>query len=188
MKRLFNLLYSGRFIPHLLVYYTSCVALRATLDYERDMWLRLNHFPKCGIRGFLMLLAVFPEYRSLFYFRTGKPWLGAFAKGQTNLYFHMRPEQIGKGLMIWHGYSTVLNAKKIGENCQVWHNVTLGKKTIKEIDDRPVIGNGVSICTGAVVIGDIVVGNGAMVGANATVVKDVPDNAIVAGGAARIIK
>lgn len=188
MKRFLNLLTSVRFIPHLLVYYTSNATLRATLDYERDMWLRLNHFHKCGIRGFLMLLVVFPEYRSLFYFRTGKIWLRFFAKGQTNLYFHMKPEQIGKGLMIWHGYSTVLNAKRIGENCQIWQNVTLGKKTIKEIDDRPVIGNDVLICTGAVVIGDISVGNGVTVGANATVVKNVPDNATVVGVAARIIK
>ena len=188
MKRLFNLLVSIRFLPHLLVYLVSCTHLREILDYERDIWLKLNHFPKRGIRGFMMLLVAFPEYRSLFYFRTCRPWLRFFAKGQTNLYFHMKSEQIGKGLMIWHGYSTILNAKRIGENCQIWQNVTLGKKTIGEIDDRPIIGDNVSICTGAVVIGDIIVGNGAMCGANATVVKNVPNNAVVVGVAAKVIK
>ncbi len=187
MKRLFNLLVSIRFVPHLLVYLFS-KEQRGILDYERDVWLKLNHFPKRGMRGFMTLLVTFPEYRSLFYFRTGKNWLSWFVKGQTNLYFHMKSEQIGKGLMIWHGYSTVLNAKRIGENCQIWQNVTLGKKTIYETDDRPTIGNNVSMCTGSVIVGDISIGNGVIVGANATVVKNVPEKCTVVGSAVRIIK
>lgn len=185
MKRIFNLITSLRFIPHIIVYYRS--HNRNLLDYERDRWLNLNRFSKQGVRGFLMLLVTFPEYRSLFYFRTGKQWLNIFAKGQTNLYFHMKSSQIGKGLVIWHGYSTVLNAISIGEDFQVWHNVTIGKKTTSELNDKPIIGNNVSICTGAVVIGKIVVGDNSIVGANATVVKDIPKNSTAIGVAANIM-
>ena len=184
MRRIFNLMMSLRFIPHIIIYYQS--RNRDLLDYERNRWLCLNRFPKQGVRGFLMLLITFPEYRSLFYFRTGKQWLNIFAKGQTNLYFHMKSEQIGKGLMIWHGYSTVLNAISIGEDFQIWHNVTIGKKTTSELNDKPTIGNNVSICTGAVVIGEITIGDNSIIGANTTVVKDIPENSVAIGASANI--
>lgn len=187
MKRIINLLISIRFIPYLLVYISADVEVRQILDYEIERWLVLNRFPKRGIRGFLMLLVAFPEYRSLFMFRTGRAWLRFFAKGQTNLHFHMSSNQIGKGLMIWHGYSTVLNAKRIGEDFQIWQNVTLGKKTTQEIDDRPTLGDRVSVCTGAVVVGDITIGNDVIIGANATVVKNLPNNVTAIGMAARIV-
>lgn len=186
MKRIFNLLSSLRFLPHVIIYYQS--KYRDLLDYERDRWLRLNRFPKRGIRGFLMLLVTFPEYRSLYYFRTGKQWLSFFAKGQNNLYFHMKSEQIGKGLIIWHGYSTVLNAVRIGEDFQIWHNVTIGKKSTSELNDKPIIGNNVSVCTGAVVIGEIRIGDNVVIGANATVVKDIPSDTVAIGTSANIIK
>ena len=98
----------------------------------------------------------------------------------------MRPADIGKGLMIWHGYSTVLNAKKIGEDFQIWQNVTIGKKTTTDIDDRPAIGDNVLVCTGAVVIGEITIGNNAIIGANATVIKNIPASATAVGVAATI--
>lgn len=177
-----------RFLPYIIVFLLSKKELKEVLIYERDKWLKLNRFPKQGIRGFMMLLVTFPEYRSLFIFRTEQYWLKYFAKGQTNLYFHMRPDDIGKGLMIWHGYSTVLNAKRIGENFQIWQNVTIGKKTTRDIDDRPTIGDNVLVCTGAVVIGEITVGNNAIIGANATVIKNIPASATAVGVAATIKK
>lgn len=186
MTRFFNLIKSLRFFPYLIIFLTAKKELKELLIYERDRWLMLNRFHKHGIRGFMMLLVAFPEYRSLFIFRTEKNWLNLFAKGQTNLYFHMKTDEIGKGLIIWHGYSTVLNAKKIGENFQIWQNVTIGKKTTKDIDDRPTIGSNVMVCTGAVVIGDITIGDNAIIGANTTVTKNIPASATAVGVAATI--
>lgn len=185
LLRVFHLLTSLRFLPHIIIF--NSAKNRDLLKYERDRWLKLNRFTKKGIRGFLQLLIAFPEYRTLFYFRTNSEWLDFFVKGQTNLYFHMKSDQIGRGLVIWHGYSTVLNASVIGEDFQVWQNVTIGKKTTEGVDDRPKIGDNVSVCTGAVVIGDIKIGNNSVIGANATVVKDVPENVIVVGIPARIL-
>ena len=114
MIRILSLFASLRFVPHIFVYYHSRIR-HTVLDYERDMWLSRNRFQKKGIRGFLFLLNMFPEYRSLFYHRTGAHYLSLFARGQNNLYFHTPSSQIGKGLVIWHGYSCVVNAQSIGE-------------------------------------------------------------------------
>ena len=186
MSRLFSLIRSLRFVFHVLIFYTSPLRT-SVLEYERDRWLELNHFPKRGLSGFLLLLNVFPEYRSLFYHRTGAKWLSFFAKGQTNLYFHTPQENIGRGLVLWHAYSTVINAQSVGNDCQIWHLVTLGKKDISQKENRPVIGSNVSICTGSVVIGDIHIGDNSLIGANSVANKSVPENCVAVGTPIQII-
>lgn len=62
--------------------------------------------------------------------------------------------------------------------------VTIGMNNGK----RPILGDNVVVCCGAKVIGGITVGNNVMIGANAVVCKDVPDNCVVAGVPAKIIK
>ncbi len=64
--------------------------------------------------------------------------------------------------------------------------MTIGGRSGKE--NVPVIGNDVYIATGAKILGDIKVGNNVIIGANAVVIKDVPDNCVVAGVPAKIIK
>jgi len=148
---------------------------RSTIDYEIVRWHETHHLPpRHGIRGLMNLLASFPEFRSLFYFRTKAKWLSFFAKGQNNLEFYTSPENIGKGLIIWHGFSTVINVNSMGEDCQIWQNVTLGKKTTDMVDDRPIIGNGVAIAAGAIAVGRINIADNVTIGAGAVVVKDVP--------------
>lgn len=175
-----------RLLPHILVYFTS--KQKELLDYERDTWLREYRLPKRGLRGLLLLLNSLPEYRSLFYFRTDSKWLSVFAKGQNNLEFYTSSENIGRGLMIWHGFSTVINVLRMGEDCQVWQNVVIGKRqTHADVDDRPIIGNGVKIAAGAVVVGDITVGDYATIGAASVANKDVPAKAVVVGQPSRYI-
>ena len=91
----------------------------------------------------------------------------------------------GGGLFIQHGHSTRIEAESIGENCQIWHNVTIVKKFSGGM--RPRIGNNVKICTGACVLGDIHIGDNVTVGANAVVLSHIPDNCIAVGIPARII-
>lgn len=152
------------------------------VNYERDRWLELNGITERGTRGFLILMSMFPEFRSLVYHRTGAKWLRHFAKGQTNLYFHTPSNKIGKGLVIWHGYSTVINAESIGEDCMIWHNVTIGKKSINPVNDRPIIGDNVRISTGSIVLGEITVADGSTIAAGSILIDSVTTkNALVAG-------
>jgi len=187
MNRSFNIIRSLiRFWPHIIVYQLSKAKL--TIDYEICRWLESHYLVRRkGIRGLLNLLAAYPEFRSLFYFRTKAWWLSVFAKGQTNLEFYTEPEHVGKGLIIWHGFSTVINAKSIGDDCEIWQNVTIGKKTSGDVDDRPVIGDNVLITAGASVIGDISIGNKVTIGAGAIIVKDVPSGTTVVSQPARYI-
>lgn len=90
--------------------------------------------------------------------------------------------------MIQHGFSTILNAESIGDNCQVWHGVTIGKSHSGKLEPRPIIGNNVKICCHATVLGGITIGDNVVIGANAVVTKSVPANCIVIGNPARILK
>jgi serine acetyltransferase len=83
---------------------------------------------------------------------------------------------IGPGLMLPHPRNIILGARHIGFNCTILANVTIGASSPdpkNNLSLRPYIGNDVLIGTGAVVLGDIVIEKGCIIGANATVVKSV---------------
>lgn len=148
-----------------------------------------NHFSNWKSLPFTLMeffktFASYKEFRSVVYKRLGKCriltcWL---LKGQDCLY--ICTNDIGGGLIIQHGFSTIINAKKIGRNCHIYQQVTIGYNGT----EAPVIDDNVRICCGAKVIGGIHVGNNVIIGANAVVCKDVPDNVVVAGVPAKIIK
>lgn len=95
--------------------------------------------------------------------------------------------QIGPGLLIGHAGGVVVNAaSRIGCNCNISHNVTIGStKGIRA--GVPTIGDNVYIGPGAVLIGNICIGGNAAIGANAVVVEDVPEGTTVAGAPARVV-
>lgn len=108
--------------------------------------------------------------------------------------------EIGKGTEFgYKGIGLVIHANaKIGEDCVIGTNVTIGGggassgKKLREFDsvrrNVPVIGDRVSVCTGAKVIGSIVIGNDVIIGANAVVIDDIPSGSIVGGVPARVLK
>lgn len=97
--------------------------------------------------------------------------------------------EIGEGFSLAHnGLGCVIWAKEIGRDTTIWQNVTLGSGKGIYPDVFPVIGRNVKIYTGAVVLGNITVGDGAVIGANAVVIHDVPPNAVVGGVPARVIR
>jgi len=85
---------------------------------------------------------------------------------------------IGGGLYIPHPVGTVIVAKRIGKNCSIIANVTIG---MRNEWDFPEIGDNVFIGAGARVLGGIKVGDNAVIGANAVVIHDVPAGATVVG-------
>lgn len=125
-------------------------------------------------------------FRSVFYYRIG-PALDLLISWYRpgDKYFSIPfSTKVGKGLKYAHPYSTILNAESIGDNFSCIHCTTIGKKNAK----RPRIGNNVTCGCHVAIIGDITIGNNVTIGAGAVVVKDIPDNTVVVGNPARIIK
>jgi serine O-acetyltransferase len=87
---------------------------------------------------------------------------------------------IGPGLFIQHGVGTIVTAESIGAYCWINQQVTIGH----DAKGRPTLGDRVRVGAGAVVIGPITLHDGTTVGANATVVRDVPAGVTVVGPAA----
>lgn len=97
---------------------------------------------------------------------------------------YINTEDIGQGLFIQHGFSTVVSAKCVGKNCWINQQVTIGHTA----QGAPIIGDNVRIGAGAIVIGNIKIGNNVTIAAGATVNMDVPDNSLVVPQKARIIE
>lgn len=84
--------------------------------------------------------------------------------------------KIGKRLVIDHGMGVVIGeTAEIGDDCIIFHGVTLGGLKFSPIKRHPTVGNKVLIGAGAKILGPINIGNGARIGANAVVVKDVAE-------------
>ena len=98
--------------------------------------------------------------------------------------------KIGKGFFIDHGMGVVIGeTTQIGDNCVLFHNVTLGGTGKHKGKRHPTIGDNVMIGTGAILLGPVSVGNNVKIGANTFILmQDVPDNTTVAGTPGRIVK
>lgn len=96
--------------------------------------------------------------------------------------------EIGKdSKFAYGGIGCVVHSRaQIGKRVIIGQNTTIGRSLDPE--DIPMIGNDVYISAGARIIGKICIGNNVIIGANAVVNKDVPDNSIVAGVPAKVIK
>lgn len=96
--------------------------------------------------------------------------------------------QIGRRFFIDHGMGVVIGETAvIGDDCTLYHGVTLGGTSWNKGKRHPTLKNGVVIGAGAKVLGPIEIGEGARVGSNSVVVKSVPDGVTVVGIPAHII-
>ena len=96
---------------------------------------------------------------------------------------------IGKRLVIDHGMGIVIGeTAEVGDDCLIYHGVTLGGTGKDHGKRHPTIGNNVLIATGAKVLGPFKVGDNSNIGANAVVLQEVPPNSTVVGVKARVVK
>jgi serine O-acetyltransferase len=119
-------------------------------------------------------------------------WLGRalshFGRWITGIEIHPGAT-IGRRVFIDHGMGVVIGETAvIGDDCTLYHGVTLGGTSWNKGKRHPTLESGVVIGAGAKVLGPITVGKNAKIGSNAVVVKDVPDGATAVGIPARILE
>lgn len=182
IKKLITLLNIPRLLLHIIFFYLK-------YDNCKDdvvVCMKLRPFKSSIFWSFCYLLTFDKTFRNLFYRRIGNAkyliWYRLWPHPSFTLATDMK---IGSGFQCVHPFATIVNAKEIGLNFSVRNNVTIGNN---KRGDRPVIGNNVSINANAVVVGDITLGDNVVVGAGTVLTKSVPDNCVVVGNPAFILK
>ena len=90
--------------------------------------------------------------------------------------------RIGKGLYLGHAYNITVNGNAVlGDNCHLHKGVTIGMECRGPRKGVPTIGNMVSICVNATVVGKITVGDDVLIAPGALVNRDVPSHSVVVG-------
>ena len=150
-------------------------------------------------RTTLEVVLLYQGFHALFYHRQAH-WLyqhkhfflaralSQFARHMTGIEIHPGAK-IGKRLFIDHGMGIVIGeTAEVGDDCLIYHGVTLGGTGKDQGKRHPTIGNNVLLSTGSKVLGPFKVGDGARIAANAVVLKEVPEDATAVGVPARVVR
>ena len=189
MRKIWSYINLVRTLPAIITLYSS--GEKKIIQKDITRWiecLKIGHLNLSMLLYFNWLMVYYPEFRNVFYYRIKKSnfivskLLQIFYFPLSTLYINT--SCIGPGLYIQHGFSTIISAKTIGENCSIFQQVTIGYNG----DYNPIIEDNVVITAGAVVVGGINIGSNSVIGANCLVSKSVPSNCTVAGNPAYIIK
>jgi serine O-acetyltransferase len=114
-------------------------------------------------------------------------WLSSLGRWFTGVEIHPGA-RIGRRFFIDHGMGVVIGeTAEIGDDCTLYHGVTLGGTTWQKGKRHPTLGSDVVVGAGAKLLGPISIGTGARIGSNAVVLKDVPAAATVVGVPGRIV-
>jgi len=156
--------------------------------FERDpaartQWEIMTTYP--GVHALIIHRVSHWIWQQRFY------WLARFnshiARWLTGIEIHPGAT-IGRRVFIDHGMGVVIGETAvIGDDCTLYHGVTLGGTSWNKGKRHPTLENGVVIGAGAKVLGPITIGTNAKIGSNAVVVKDVPNGATAVGIPARIL-
>ena len=184
----------NRVILNAFQYIARIAPLLDVVTADLDLWERYSSKGSGSLyKRFRHMFQQRQEFRSLVLFRVGR------TVGTTHDYFSLlmpapdwmhvtnlflETPEVGPGLYIEHGFSTIVNARKIGRNFWVNQNVTVGAGK----GGMPAFGDDCAVRTGAVVVGGITIGDRVTIGANAFVDFDVPDDSLVVCQRAQIIK
>ncbi|VAW83055.1 Serine acetyltransferase [hydrothermal vent metagenome] len=164
--------------------------LREDLDciFDRDPAARTRFEVVTTYPGFHAVLAHRISHKLS---RNGLRWLARvvsnFARWMTGIEIHPGAK-IGRRFFIDHGMGVVIGeTAKIGDDCTLYHGVTLGGTSWMKGKRHPTLGNDVVIGAGAKVLGPLNIGDDVRIGSNAVVLKDVPNGATVVGVPGRVV-
>ena len=145
------------------------------------------------------VLLCYPSVRAMAYHRvahrlylrghmTLARWISQHSRHVTGIEIHPGA-QIGKGLFIDHGMGIVIGeTAEIGDDCLIYHGVTLGGTGKDSGKRHPTIGNNVLIGTGAKVLGPFKVGDNSRIAANSVVLSEIPPDSTAVGIPARVVR
>lgn len=174
-------------LPHLLLF--SLLGKSKKSDIYADIAYMNERRRCCHTLAFYLVFE--PPYRNLFYYRVGNisRLMRIFLPRYPQFFITNNAKRFGGGAYVLaHPYSTIINAKSIGKNFSICQLTTIGNKINGRNDLIPTIGDNVTLGANVNIIGDVTIGNNVVIGAGSVVIKDVPDNCVVAGNPARIIK
>ena len=149
----------------------------------RNRWEVITAYP--GVHAVLMHRVNHALWRN------GFRWLARFLSHLTRWFtgVEIHPGAVlGRRLFIDHGMGVVIGeTAEIGDDCTLYHGVTLGGTTWEKGKRHPTLGRDVVIGAGAKVLGPLMIGDSVRIGSNAVVLKDVPAGATVVGIPGRIV-
>lgn len=150
-------------------------------------------------KGPFEVLFLYPGVKAVFYHRRAH-WcyehnlmflarmISQISRHRTGIEIHPGAK-IGRRLVIDHGMGIVIGeTAEVGDDCLIYHGVTLGGTGKDQGKRHPTIGNNVLLSTGSKVLGPFKVGDGARIAANAVVLKEVPEDATAVGVPARVVR
>lgn len=158
-------------------------------DIEQTIHVRgCQVTPNTWKKKFEHLMIYYPDFAFIFFWRIKKAnhsWKNWFTPQVPCKIF--RSTKIAGGMMCYHPFATVINAKSIGKNFQFRNGLTIGNKG-NDNTQLPTIGHDVTVGANVVIIGAITIGDYVVIGAGSVVVKDIPSHCIVAGNPAKLIR
>lgn len=149
-------------------------------------------------RGFFTVIFLYPGFHALvnhriahFFYKHHWYFIARFisqrSRHKTGIEIHPGAI-IGNRLFIDHGMGIVIGETSIiGDNCTIYHGVTLGGTGKDKIKRHPTLKNNVLVGCGSKVLGNITIGNNVKIGANSVILKDIEDNKTVVGIPGKIV-
>lgn len=143
-------------------------------------------------RSLLEVLICYPGVKAIFFHRIAHALykcrlylfariLSEISRFLTGIEIHPGAK-LGARLVIDHGMGVVIGeTTEVGDDCLIFHGVTLGGKSFEHVKRHPTIGNKVVLGAGCKILGNIKVGDNSIVGANSVVTKEVPSGVVVTG-------
>tara|TARA_B100000287_G_scaffold358417_1_gene350089 strand:- start:512 stop:1081 length:570 start_codon:yes stop_codon:yes gene_type:complete len=163
-------------------------------DYLKSI---INRDP--AAKSKLSVILTYPGVKAIFFHRIANFFsvakfdliariISQFSRFLTGIEIHPKAN-IGKNLFIDHGMGVVIGeTSEIGDNVTIYHMATLGgispsidSENQRNVKRHPTLKDNVVVGSGAQVLGPVIVGKNAKIGANAVVTKDVPENAVMVG-------